>query len=236
MTANKKLAERGNMIRSAVFDLDGTLLDTSEGVMSSVRRMIERCGLPPATQEQLRGFIGPPINKRLIELYGIAEDEAFAAMNIFRDEYIKGDLYRAVVYPHMAETIGRLRDKGIAVGVATYKREDQAKALLGHCGLAPLFDVIHGADPEARLTKADVLSMTVRELGFEPGETAMIGDSVNDVVGAAGASVPFIGVTYGFGFSCDEDVAAACRREGAVLIGTAHDCDGIYDIIITDGT
>ncbi len=219
------------MINSVVFDLDGTLLDTSEGVISSVKKMLERCGLPEATDEQLRGFIGPPINKRLIQLYGISEEDAFSYMNIFRDEYIRGDLYKAVIYPGMAETLRRLREDGLRIGVATYKREDQATALLAHCGLAPLFDVIHGADADAKLTKADVLALTVKELGFHAENTAMVGDSTNDAVGAAGAGTPFIGVTYGFGFSCDEDIISVCNSEALPLLGCSPDCPGIADIV-----
>ena len=85
-------------IKAAIFDLDGTLLDTSVGVLSSVKKMIEHFGLHNLTEEELQTFIGPPINKHLEKIYGLSEDKAMEAMNYFREEYPKGDILKAEHY------------------------------------------------------------------------------------------------------------------------------------------
>ena len=195
-------------IKAAIFDLDGTLLDTSVGVLSSVKKMIEHFGLHNLTEEELQTFIGPPINKHLEKIYGLSEDKAMEAMNYFREEYPKGDIFKAEHYDKMSEMLATLKRKGIKLGVSTYKREDMAKTLLEEKGLAKHFDVIHGSNAASNLTKADIVDMTIRDLGFSPEETVMIGDSDNDAIGAAGAGALFIGVTYGFGFKNAADVAS----------------------------
>ena len=186
------------MIRSIIFDLDGTLLDTSVGVLSSVQKMIEHFGLHNLDDDDMRSFIGPPINKNLERLYGMAPDKAMEAMSYFREEYPKGDIFRAEHYDGMDELLYSLKDLGFKVGVSTYKREDMAKTLLEEKGLAKYFDVIHGSNAASDLT--------IRDLGFEPDETVMVGDSDNDAIGAEEAGALFIGVTYGFGFSSPEEI------------------------------
>ena len=194
------------MIRSIIFDLDGTLLDTSVGVLSSVQKMIEHFGLHNLDDDDMRSFIGPPINKNLERLYGMAPDKAMEAMSYFREEYPKGDIFRAEHYDGMDELLYSLKDLGFKVGVSTYKREDMAKTLLEEKGLAKYFDVIHGSNAASDMTKADIVNLTIRDLGFEPDETVMVGDSDNDAIGAEEAGALFIGVTYGFGFSSPEEI------------------------------
>ena len=215
------------MIKSVVFDLDGTLLDTSEGVFSSVLKMVEELNYRPLTESELRSFIGPPIRDTVVKIYGVSREEGMDAMNIFRKYYVQGDIYKGIIYPGLKELLIKLHESGIKVGVATYKREDQAKALLEEKGLAPLFDVIHGADPYGKLTKADVVALSIKDLGHAPEETVMIGDSDNDAIGASGAGALFIGVTYGFGFTSKADVDLYDN------IGVSEDCAGIYPIIET---
>ena len=201
------------MIKSVIFDLDGTLLDTSEGIISSVEKMIDHFGYKKLTRAELETFIGPPISKSVIRIYGLSDEEALEAMKYYRVVYkaepedgSKPDLFRGSIYPGMEELLQNLRDDGYKVGVATYKPEHMAKALLEEKGLTKYFDVIHGADLEGKLTKADVVSLSIKELGHTPEETAMVGDSDNDAIGAEGANALFIGVTYGFGFKTESDV------------------------------
>ena len=195
------------MIKSVIFDLDGTLLDTSTGVISSVKKTIEHYGFKELDREQLESFIGPPISKNMVRIYGVSEEEGVKIMQYFREIYTKGDIYRAEHYEGMQELLTTLKDRGFKVGGATYKREDMAQKLLEEKGLAKYFDVIHGADAYGRLTKADVVTMSIQDLGAAPEETVMVGDSENDAIGAKDAGALFVGVTYGFGFRTEEDIA-----------------------------
>ncbi|MCR5214609.1 MAG: HAD hydrolase-like protein [Eubacterium sp.] len=195
------------MIKSVIFDLDGTLLDTGLGVIATVKKMIKKFGYRELNQEELETFIGPPVSLAVERLYGVSHEEAMEAMTYFRQEYPKGDIYKADYYEGLEELLKDLLDKGYRVGVATYKREDMAISLLEDKGLAKYFDVIHGSNIAANLTKADVVKMTIDDLGFSLDETVMIGDSDNDAIGADTAGVHFIGVTYGYGFRSLDAVA-----------------------------
>ena len=118
--------------RGVIFDLDGTLLDTSEGVFASVRHTVEALGKPALDEATLRTFIGPPVKLSLIRLYGLDEDAANHATEIFRTQYKDHDLLKAEPYAGIKDLIRALRAQGCKIGVATLKREDYALTLLEH--------------------------------------------------------------------------------------------------------
>lgn len=188
-----------------IFDLDGTLLDTTEGVLNAVRYAIEACGLAPLPEERLTSFIGPPIQESFRSAYGIEDTDRLQEIaGVFRDRYKERELYKAVPYPEIFDTCGRLKDAGIMLAVATYKREDYAKDIMRHFGFERYMTAVYGADHENRLKKADIIQKCLGLLGGTPPSdlsgAVMVGDTVNDSLGARQAGVDFIGVLYGFGF------------------------------------
>ena len=209
--------------KAVLFDLDGTLLDTSEGIISTLRQTAEHLHFRELTDAELRGFIGPPLHTHLAEVFGLDEEGTADAVRYFRMIYGGGEVYRARVYDGIPEVIDSLGARGIKTAAATYKKEDIAISLLHEKGLC--FDVIHGADTDGRRTKADIIRMIIDELGVTPQETVMVGDSENDAVGAAAAGTAFIGVTYGFGFESDADVTAPGT------IGVAHTAAEIISML-----
>lgn len=187
-------------IKSVLFDLDGTLLNTSSGVFSSLVKMVSELGLEPVPEGIKETFIGPPIKNSMMRVYGMADDEAKAAQDVFRRIYTtEGDLFLAEEYEGMHEALSALKKK-YRLGVATYKREDMAVDLLTKYDLAKYFDVIHGSNQDSTLTKSDIINLCIKDLGASASETLMVGDSDNDCIGARGAGAKFVGVTYGFGF------------------------------------
>ena len=191
---------------AAIFDLDGTLLDTSEGIRKSIAYAIEELGLSPLSDEVIRTFIGPPIQRSFARVYGMDKKEADAAAAVFRDRYKGDDLLLAKPYDGMIETLRTLRDNGVATAVATYKRQDYAQRLLSHYGFDKVSDAIFGSDFEGVLTKKDIIENAINAVSSDRSRVVMIGDSDNDAEGAAQADVSFIGVTYGFGFAAKEDI------------------------------
>ena len=131
--------------RGVIFDLDGTLLDTSEGVFASVRHTVEALGKPALDEATLRTFIGPPVKLSLIRLYGLDEDAANHATEIFRTQYKDHDLLKAEPYAGIKDLIRALRAQGCKIGVATLKREDYALTLLEHYHFTELCDSICGS-------------------------------------------------------------------------------------------
>lgn len=213
------------MIRNAIFDLDGTLLDTSEGIIESARYSIRKMGFRELTKQELLTFIGPPLQASYKRLFGCDDDSAQTATNYFRECYSSGAMFQARPYDGIYALCEKLKARGVNIAVATYKKEDYAIMLLKHFRFDEYFRVMHGADGQNKLTKADIINICCAELGGSKDTTALIGDTENDAKGAEMAGVKFIGVTYGFGFRTVQDVDAFPN------IGTAASPEEVAEII-----
>ena len=211
--------------KAVLFDLDGTLCDTTEGVYAAVQYSLEKTGHSPADDALLKAFVGPPLTYTYTKLCGMTEEETERAIIAFREFYADKGLYMSKPYEGMAELIMLLKKKGVRVGTATYKREDFAKSLLGSKFPEGCFDVIKGSDSACSITKAQIVEAAISELGADKSETVLIGDTHFDAEGAAAAGVGFIAVTYGCGFENEHDaegyphvgVCGNTREIGALL-------------------
>ena len=210
-----------------IFDLDGTLLDTSEGITESAAYAVKAMGFSELTYEELLSFIGPPVQASFMRLYGCSEDIAQKATDIFREYYKDHGLLKAKPYNGIYDLCGLLGNHGIKTAAATYKREDYAVKLLKHFHFDEYFCTMHGADPANVLTKADIINICLSEMGGRKDDTVLIGDTEHDAKGAEGSGISFIGVTYGFGFRSEDDVN---RYKN---IGTASSPDDAGKIILT---
>lgn len=193
--------------KAVVFDLDGTLLDTSEGVLSAVKYTIEYFKFPKLTDEQLKKFIGPPIQNSFAHVYGIKGDFLQDIASVFRERYKNIDLLRAVPYDGIYNLFQVLIDSGIKPAIATYKRQDYATELLCHFEFDKYTNIMYGADHENKLQKKDIIEKALRDVPISSNcEAVMVGDSDNDARGANDIGIDFVGVTYGFGFKSVQDV------------------------------
>ena len=192
-----------------LFDLDGTLLDTSEGIRKSVEETLRIMGLPQLPEEIIRSFVGPPINRSLQVTFNLSEADTIKGTNLFRDLYKTKYLFDAKPYPDLYEVLTDLKQAGYKLGVATYKREDYAIRLLDQFKLTAFFHVIHGCDFESRLSKTDIIRLTLKDMKCSvPKEAALIGDTIHDQRSAEECGISFLAVTYGFGFVPGESVRA----------------------------
>ena len=190
-----------------VFDVDGTLLYTSEGVLASVKYTIGKHNLPEIDEETLRTFIGPPIQDSFARVYGLSGDILQELATTFRNQYKDVDLLKAVPYEGIFDVFEALLTNGIKPAIATYKRQDYATKIMQHFGFDKYTDIIYGADHENKLKKRDIIELALKDSGVSDfSKAVMIGDSDNDAIGAEGIGTEFIGVTYGFGFRSKEDV------------------------------
>lgn len=200
-------------LKGILFDLDGTLLDTSEGIIESVRHTISLLGLPELTTEVLKTFVGPPVQESFKKYYGMEEANAQEAADVFRSYYKETALFLAQPYPGIHELLEKIKKNNLRIGVATYKREDYAKTLLEHFDIAPFCDTICGADNENKLTKTDIIMKCLHDLSLDTKDTVLIGDTIHDARGASNSGIPFIGVAYGFGFeSRNDSIPYPCVR------------------------
>ena len=192
----------------AIFDLDGTLLDTTEGVLSSVHYTIETMGFAPLDDSVISTFIGPPIQDSFANAYGLEGPILQEIATVFRNRYSQTDyLLQAVPYEGIFSLMEELCRRGIRPAVATYKREDYAVTLLKHYGFDRYTDIMFGGDHENKLKKRDIIEKCIRVSGIsDKSRAVMIGDTKGDAIGADGSEIDFLGVTYGFGFRTPKDV------------------------------
>lgn len=193
----------------AVFDVDGTLLDTTEGILASVRYTIHKMGFVPLSEEQMLTFIGPPIQDSFSQVYHLEGEILQTIATCFRNRYKDFELFKAVPYDGIYELLDALSDKGIKLAVATYKRQDYAEAILKHFGFDKYTDILYGADHENKLKKMDIIKKCMDDLRiYDYSKAVMIGDSRHDAIGAQKIGIDFIGVTYGFDFKLPSEVFA----------------------------
>ena len=184
-----------------IFDMDGTLVDTSKGILNSHRYAHKMMGLSEPSDAELEGVIGGPLLQTYQMRFGFSAADAKKTVKIYRQYYAEYGIYESKLYDGMEELLISLREHEIKLGVATLKAERFAKIMLENMGIANLFDVIYGVDENDKQTTADLIQLCMTTLGMLKQETVMIGDSIHDLNGARECGIDFIGVTYGFGFS-----------------------------------
>lgn len=195
------------MIENVLFDLDGTLLDTREGIIESVRFAAGALGYQQLSYDELLTFVGPPIQQSFIDHYNCDAQTAQKAAGIFRDYYKDEALLRAIPYDGIYELCEELKKRKIKMAVATYKREDYALRLLKYFHFDDYCMSMHGADNNNVLKKADIVDLCLKEMSAEPDKTVLIGDTDHDAKGAKLAGIHFIAVTYGFGFKSKAELS-----------------------------
>ena len=190
--------------KNIIFDLDGTLLDTSDGIKQAVQHTIRKMGYKNLSNEELQSFIGPPIQNSLISAFGCSVDDAQKGADVFRNYYKNISLFNAKPYAKIYDLMEEIINHEMDIAVATYKREDYAIKLLNKFRFNEYCKVMHGADNFNRLTKADIIKKCIDELDGDKENSLYVGDTKGDFIGASLCGINFIGVEYGFGFSPEQ--------------------------------
>lgn len=200
--------------KTIIFDLDGTLTDSAEGITNSVRLVMEHFGIPVPGMDVLRTFVGPPLHDMFVK-YGVPEDRVEEAIQVFRGRYLTVGKFENKPYPGIPEMLQALKEQGHILYVATSKPEPQAVEILEHFDLAKYFDCICGASLDrSRVDKEDVLRYLLKDATNDT--PVMVGDTVYDVIGAAVLGIPTIGVSWGYGSVTDMQNAGAVAIANSV--------------------
>ncbi len=190
-----------------IFDLDGTVLDTGEGIFSAIRHTVSELGLKQPSEKEVKSFVGPPIGQSFKRVFNLDDAGASQAVAVFRKYYSGGDMYKAAVYGGITELLEGLGGAGIRSAVATLKYEPAAKDLLDKFGIDRYTCSICGADSEGKLKKSDIIKRCVADAGItDLTKVVLVGDTVNDANGASNAGIDFLAVTYGYGFKNKDDL------------------------------
>ena len=190
------------------FDLDGTLTDSGEGIINCAILALEHFGLPIPSREEMRVFVGPPLDETFIK-FGVPADQAQEAIRIYRTRYIPIGKFENHPYPGIENALQTLKAQGHRLYVATSKPESMSVEILEKFGLAKYFDRICGATMDgSRSHKADVIAYLLQQAG-NVANAIMVGDTAFDVIGATAHGIPTIGVSWGYGEVADIEKAGA---------------------------
>ncbi len=183
---------------SVLFDFDGTLFDTSPGILRCMRAALEKNGYDAHTEKWLKRFIGPPVLPALKEFYGMDDAEAEKVKSDYRALYRAEGVYECAPMQGAEQCLQALRAAGIRLAVATSKPHYFAKDILKRFGFEALFDAVCGALSDEHSGKAEIVADALSALGADPDRTVMVGDRKYDVFGAKACGIPCIGLDSGF--------------------------------------
>lgn len=186
--------------KAVLFDFDGTLADSSEGIFKSLIYAFQCDGKPAPDEATLRKFIGPPIYDSFKNLFGYTDGKIDFMIEKYRERYRKTGYSETRIYDGIPELLCALREKGIKIATASSKPTVFIKQILEEHGLYGCFDYVGGTQfDNISSDKSAILQAAMDALGVSAQETVMVGDRLFDIRGAKGVGVPCIAVLYGFG-------------------------------------
>ncbi len=209
------------MIRLAIFDMDGTLADTSPGIFGCIHYAQEKMHLPEITKEQMLSHIGPPMEESFYRNFGLTGEKLKEAIRYYKEYAVMKGFRELTIYPGIPELLQTLKSKGFILAVATLKAQETAEKILQECCLRKLFDVVIGTDTNKPMTKADMILQCMRQCLCSHTEVVMVGDSIHDAKAAQLADFEFVAVTYGFGFHTTDEAKGA---------GCAYACNSVKEL------
>ena len=183
-------------MRCVIFDLDGTLTKSDEGILNCIDYAVEKVGLPLPDKTDRAKFVGPPLIWSFKTYCGMDDETAERALWAYRERYMRIGLYENRVYPGIRRLLRMLKKRGDWVAIATGKPTEPSRRIMAHFGLSHYFDRIVGADDVLHPDKEDLIRAALPEAC---DKAVMVGDRSFDVLGGKAAGIRTIGVGYGFG-------------------------------------
>ena len=194
------------MYQYLLFDLDGTLTDSAEGIIKCVQYAAEKMGAEYKDAKELRVFVGPPLSESFQKVYGFSKEESQQAIAYYRERFKPIGMFENAVYDGIPELLRKMKENGKVNLIASSKPEEFVKTILEHFDIAKYFDIIVGASmDESRNTKEAVIEEALFQLKstdqygqYGDDKCVMIGDRKYDIQGAKYFGLRNIGVSYGF--------------------------------------
>ncbi len=192
--------------RIVLFDLDGTLTESGEGITKCVQYALEKMGIGGYKLEELQVFVGPPLLEKFMSFANFSREEATRAVEFYRERYTRIGIFENRPYEEVLEMLITLKNSGFTLAIASSKPENFVCQIAEHFGLSKCFDTMVGSTLAGeRNTKAAVIKEALTRLGADlnSDEVIMVGDREHDVLGAMECDVECVAVSYGYG-SLDE--------------------------------
>jgi phosphoglycolate phosphatase len=187
------------MIKYIFWDLDGTIMESGSGVLSSVRYALDKLGVE-LPESEVRKFIGPSLFDSFTNTAHMSEEDAEKAIGFYRELYESKGIFDAQVYEGIPETMDTLKKAGYRQFVVTSKPQHMAQRVLDHFEIMPYMDGLVGpTEDDHSSDKAKLIRTAMDNHGIEKSEAVMIGDRCFDINGANDVGIHSIGVLYGYG-------------------------------------
>ncbi len=187
------------MYKYILFDLDGTLTDSKEGIFNCIKYCLDKLKKPMPDLDTLYQFIGPPMVDSFMKYCGMERSEAEDALLIYRERYGTVGLFENAPVDGAAELLERLKKKGYVMAIASSKPERYVVPIADKFGFSPWLDAIAGSENGLNEEKSDVIEKVFSRLGItdrEKPETLMVGDRFYDVEGAEKCGIKCLGVRF----------------------------------------
>jgi len=181
-----------------LFDFDGTVADTGEGIRRSVAYSLEKMGKPLLDEATLSRFIGPPLHDSYMEYCGMSDEEADTAIMRYRERYVDIGLYESKLYPGIASLLRALHEAGAYVGIASAKPQFMLERLSAYYGIDRWLDVIVGVGLDRHSADKRDLILRAMPQNMIRAKTCMVGDRRFDIEAACALGLGAIGVDYGY--------------------------------------
>lgn len=187
--------------KSVLFDLDGTLIDNSEGIKNGFKYALTKIGREGEADRLPDSIIGPPLRSTFMSIYGMDLGQTEEAVRLYREFFRPIGVYQCALYPHIEETLARLRTAGAGIYLATSKARVFAETILYHKDLMKYFDGVLGSELDGRMDNKTEIVRHLLENMLDPGHlpAVMVGDRRHDAEGALECGVDAAAALWGFG-------------------------------------
>ncbi len=184
-----------------LFDLDGTLTDSSLGIINSIKYALKKYDIIIEDTAMIRKFLGPPLHESFKEFCGFNDDKAIEAVSFYREYFSTKGILENQVYDGITNLLEHLVDNGKRLIVATSKPQKYTDRIMEYFDLAEYFAFIAGSNMDGtRSKKADVIKYALQQCNItDKSKAVMIGDRKHDIIGAKSVGIDSIGVEYGYG-------------------------------------
>lgn len=208
-----------------LFDLDGTITDSKEGIINSVKYSLEKLNVKIEDENVLLKFIGPPLKDSYAKYFNLDNQTAELAIEKYREYYCDKGIFENYVYDGIEELLSKLKEQGKTIIMATSKPHIFANKIVDYFNLKKYFDYISGSETDStRVKKNEVIEYALKEMDItDLSNVVMIGDREHDIIGAKKNNIDVIGVLYGYGDL--EELTNA----GATYI--SRDVESIFELV-----
>lgn len=184
-----------------LFDLDGTITDSGEGITKSVQYALKSFDIKVENLGDLNKFIGPPLKDSFKKYYNFDDEKAELGLKKYREYYSEKGIFENSLYDGIVDLLEKLKDNNKTIILATSKPEVYAKQILEYFKVDKYFRFAAGSDfEETRVKKGEVIKYALKEAKISDlSKVVMIGDREYDIIGAKENNIKSIGVLYGYG-------------------------------------